>query len=99
MIRISTIVWTLALALMTSELVAQVPSATDEPSTRHFELTYSGSVNALPKGATVRVWLPIAQTTSDQTVVQMKSQLPDDARETSESTHGNKMLYLSLIHI
>ena len=79
--------------LMLSALTAQQRSTTDEPSVRHFQLMYSGTIKNLPADSKVRVWIPLAQDTKYQEVIQMKSQLPIDAVEHQESVHGNKMLY------
>ena len=54
---------------------------------------YSGTIKNLPADSKVRVWIPLAQDTKHQEVIQMKSQLPIDAVEHQESVHGNKMLY------
>ncbi len=70
-----------------------LPSADDTAASRNFELVYGGKIKGLTKDSKVRVWLPVAQTTSEQKVTIVDSVLPEDVKETAESVHGNKMKY------
>lgn len=69
----------------------------NEVKQRKFEFTYSVSVNGLPEGAKVRIWIPVAQTNRDQSVTIKSSSLPPGARFQIEPKYGNKMVYLEQI--
>ena len=53
---------------------------------RKFELTYGAKILDVPAGATVKVWMPVAQTSPQQEVKLTNQSVPAD-------------LQLSLIHI
>jgi transglutaminase-like putative cysteine protease len=60
---------------------------------RHFTFHYSFTINNLPAGKKVRVWIPAAQSDAYQEVkiLSAKGDLP--LRKTSESRYGNQIYY------
>jgi transglutaminase-like putative cysteine protease len=62
---------------------------------RSFHFTYEATVKDVPAGKSVRVWIPVPQTTDFQTISNIKHE-PADARITRESAYGNKMLFLEV---
>ncbi len=60
---------------------------------RDFEFTYGAGVKELPEGATVRVWIPVPQSSEYQQVKQVGQSLPAEPSVASESKFGNKILY------
>ena len=58
--------------------------------TRSFEFRYAGRVKKA--GSHLRIWLPIPQTTSDQTV-EVVSRKPDGMTMASEPAYGNRIGY------
>ena len=80
-------------ALSATSVYGQPSTSDDGLANRHFEMIYSGSINSVPPDSHVRVWIPVAQSSAEQNIIQMTSQLPGVAVETKESVHGNKMLY------
>ncbi len=76
-----------------SQLTAQIGGEESTPRIRDFEFDYALVVQKVPEGSHVRVWIPLAQTNEDQTILQLTSQTPSAGQETMESVHGNRMLY------
>lgn len=62
---------------------------------RSFHFVYQATVKDVPAGKSVRVWIPVPQTTEHQTISNLRHE-PADARITQESVYGNKMLYLEI---
>ncbi|MGN6370002.1 MAG: transglutaminase-like domain-containing protein [Phycisphaerae bacterium] len=60
---------------------------------RTFNFDYRVVVTDLPKGADVRIWIPVAQTTPDQQVDLLS--VPAGGQLTTEKTYGNRLLYVS----
>lgn len=82
-----------AILFCNSWSIAQTPSAARE---REFEFEYGAAVTGLPAGATVRVWLPVAQSGPHQQVDELAEQLPGPAKTTQETTYGNKIRYFTV---
>lgn len=74
-------------------LVYSILANADESEQRKFLFKYKGAVNDVPAGKTVRVWIPVAASNSDQTVEIKSKSLPDSSRRTKESAFGNQMFY------
>ena len=71
------------------------PGAAPEERSFHFE--YTTVVSGLPAGAkNVRIWVPIPQSDSEQTISNLKVTAPVSVRETSEGLYGNKIAYVEL---
>ena len=68
-------------------------SPRDAPKSREFRLDYGGTLNELPEGAHVRVWLPVPQSSKHQKVKELESDLPAEAQMATERNFGNKILY------
>jgi transglutaminase-like putative cysteine protease len=67
------------------------------PPSRSFRFTYSFEVKDIPAGAKhVRVWVPVPQTDSHQTVRLLSVKAPVKTRMTQESEYGNHMMYADL---
>ena len=68
----------------------------DQPKSRTFELDYGVTVNDVPEGSRLRVWLPMPQTTAAQQIRQLGRQVPVEPKQTTESKYGNRMLHFDL---
>jgi hypothetical protein len=67
-------------------------AATAPGAQRQFTFHYGATINGLPPGKTVRVWLPAPPTNEDQTVRTVST--PEGARAGVEPKYGNHMVYL-----
>lgn len=65
----------------------------DAPKSRAFRLDYGATLDGLPEGADVRVWLPVPQGNEHQEIQLLESALPADAATATDPTYGNKILY------
>lgn len=65
----------------------------DDRKERKFKFTYSASIVGVPKGANVKVWIPIAQSTEYQKIKIIENHFPSEAKITTEKKYGNKMLF------
>jgi transglutaminase-like putative cysteine protease len=70
-------------------------AAAAEPLTRTFRFTYQGTATGLDPGQKARVWVPVPQTTDDQTILRIVKRLPADATPHSEPVDDNKMYYMT----
>jgi transglutaminase-like putative cysteine protease len=61
---------------------------------RTFLFNYQATVNGLPKGKVVRVWLPVPVSNEDQDVEIVCQDLPAKAQFHREPQYGNQILYL-----
>jgi Transglutaminase-like superfamily len=61
---------------------------------REFLFTYSAKVTGLDNGQTVRIWLPIPPSNSDQQVTIEKQELPAAGAIGREAKYGNSILYV-----
>jgi transglutaminase-like putative cysteine protease len=64
---------------------------------RTFRFVYGATINELEPGAEARIWLPVAQTTHDQSVTRGAISVPGDYRLTRESVFGNALLYVEAV--
>ena len=67
---------------------------TGQAKSRTFRLDYGATLEGLPEGARVRVWLPVPQSNEHQVIKALKPELPCRGRFTSEPKYGNRILYL-----
>ncbi len=82
-------IWGLVIAI---GLAAQGALA-DEPTERSFEFTYEVTVESIPKSAeSIRVWIPIPQTTAYQTISNVRVNHASKSRFAYEERLGNKFL-------
>lgn len=70
-----------------------VESKNPQPRSREFLLNYGATLNNLPTGARVRVWLPVPRSSDHQTVKRLKSDLPAEGTTSTEPVYGNRILY------
>ena len=63
------------------------------PRSRTFRFDYRTSVDGLPAGARVRVWLPLPQSNDHQKVQMLSRKLPMKGSIATEPTYGNSILY------
>ena len=67
---------------------------TAKAKSRTFKFTYAASVNKLPAGAKVRVWIPQPQSNEHQKIKRVRQSLPSaKVGFSTESKYRNKMLY------
>jgi transglutaminase-like putative cysteine protease len=64
------------------------------PADREFTFQYGATISGLPAGETVRLWIPLASSSSAQNVVVTKEELPAEAKIYKETEYGNQMYYL-----
>ena len=64
-----------------------------EEKARVFRFVYGATLNRIPDGAHVRVWLPVPQTNDHQEVETFEASLPTQAQMAIEPRYGNKILY------
>jgi len=74
-------------------LTAAADSNSQLGDTRTFRLSYNATVEGLPAGEQVRVWLPVPRTNAHQSVEELPWSLPGQARVAIEPQYGNKILY------
>lgn len=79
-----------------SGLDAQSTSQDAAPAQRRFELTYAGVINGVPLDAHVRIWIPVAESDSDQEVVKFSRKIAGESRLTREAVHQNQMLFVEI---
>ncbi len=63
---------------------------------RTFRLDYGATLNGLPEGVRVRVWLPIPKSNEHQRIKVLKRALPATARTAIEPIYGNEILYFEM---
>ena len=68
----------------------------DKSSDRQFQLNYAVSISGVMPGENVRVWLPVPQTTEDQTVEVLPAKFPVKPQTNTETVYGNKITYFEL---
>ena len=62
---------------------------------RKFELTYGAKILDVPAGATVKVWMPVAQTSSQQEVKLTNHSVPADL-QIAPDAYGNRIGYFEV---
>ena len=81
------------------QLAAQIDSNAQKfsPPARTFRFTYNFTVKDIPSGAKrVRVWIPLPQSDTHQTVRVLAIKAPVKTRMTQESEYGNRMVYAEI---
>lgn len=85
----------LLLSLMLLSIAkAETPTA---PRSRSFRFEYGATINGLPAGELVRVWLPYPPTDECQKVKLLETSLPSTYQLTQEATYGNEILYFEFV--
>jgi transglutaminase-like putative cysteine protease len=88
-----------AFQFSTWQLAAQTSSNAQKfsPPTRTFHFTYNFTINDIPAGTKrVRVWVPVPQTDTHQTVRIVAIKAPVKTRITQEPEYGNRMMYAEI---
>jgi transglutaminase-like putative cysteine protease len=65
----------------------------EKPRTRVFRMDYGATLDSIPAGAHVRVWLPVPQSNDHQKVKPLPAPLPAKGKTAIEPKYGNKILY------
>ena len=65
--------------------------------TRSFQFNYRFDVSGIEPGATVRIWMPVPTSSSDQQVTPLPHQLPAEPSFHVEPKYNNRILYLESI--
>lgn len=64
------------------------------PEKRTFEVTYSAKITDIPSGTeSLKVWIPLASTREEQTILDRKIEAPVSAKVTQDKVYGNEMAY------
>ncbi len=79
-------------------LVLFTALAADAQSQRHFQFRYSFSVNSVPVGEPVKIWIPLAHSNAFQDVRLISKQGDLPLQDTQESEYGNSLLYAETPH-
>jgi transglutaminase-like putative cysteine protease len=74
---------------------ASMPNAAASPKSRSFRLEYGATLQKLPAGKEVRVWLPVPTTNDYQKITEVSRSLPAQTQEGTETKYGNRMLYFA----
>src|SRR5262249_41300094 len=83
------------------ELAAQTNQSVERfsPLTRTFRFSYKFTVKDVPAGTKrMRVWIPVAQNDSHQTVRLLSVKAPAKMRSTREPEYGNRMVYAEILN-
>lgn len=78
---------------------AQAPRspAASSPKVRSFHFEYSSKVTGLPAGSKdVRVWIPLPQSDTAQTISNLKVESSVPHRETRDALYGNRIAYFEV---
>ena len=99
--RLAALNWLAALAMasllnMSPPALAAKP-AKDAANSRSFRFTYAATLEHLPVGETVHVWLPVPSTSRDQDITIESDDAPAGRQITREPHFGNQMLYFTSI--
>ncbi len=87
----------LSFLMLASFATDAVPATPAAKKVRKFHFTYQVVVKDIPRGAKlVRLWIPLAASDANQTVVLEKVTSPVRVRQTREPVYGNRMLYAEL---
>jgi len=76
------------------------PEAKDsaqESSTRKFRFEYGATINEVPAGAAVRVWYPIAESNSQQTVRLLETKSPSSMQFNRDERYNNQIGYFDVM--
>jgi uncharacterized protein (TIGR03000 family) len=69
------------------------PTATSPPKTRTFLFSYSGAVKDLKPGQSAKVWLPVPETTAEQTIALDMIETPGKRQLNEDKQYGNRILF------
>ena len=70
-----------------------------EAKSRRFQFDYGATLERLPTGATVRVWLPVPHANQHQQIKPLPADLPAKAMTAVEPIYGNKILYFEVKNV
>lgn len=76
---------------------ASAPTAAGEAAARTFRFNYSGSIDGVPPGARVRIWIPLPGQDAAQQVSVREIVLPGSHRVGTEQRYGNRMVFTETI--
>ncbi len=77
--------------------VDKMASAGPHRRSRLFQFHYRFDISDLEPGKTVRTWLPVPTSHSDQQVTPLRYQLPAEPSFHTEPKYGNRILYLEMV--
>jgi len=85
----------LILALLLPVLAAEdvKPLPPGRAAARTFQLDYGATVNDLPAGTRVRVWIPVPKTNDHQRIKTLRADLPARAEFNTDLVYGNRILF------
>jgi hypothetical protein len=78
--------------LFAASASAQPTAKPAEAKSRHFRFTYGGKVVDLKPGQEARVWLPVPQKTSEQTVTLLETKIPAPFERLRDPLYRNEIL-------
>jgi hypothetical protein len=85
--------WMIAAACLSSAVFGQAqPPTAVEPKSRHFRFTYAGKVTDLKPGREAKVWLPVPQTTSEQSITLEGTKIPAPFERHRDPLYRNEIL-------
>ncbi len=85
-----TLLLALSISFAANCIVAQ------EPKSRLFKFEYGATINDVPSGSKIRVWIPIATSSSNQAVEILSKTFPAEVKRTQDDQYGNQMYYFEL---
>ena len=68
-------------------------SQAENAESRQYDFVYGATINDVPENAKVRVWFPIAQSSSQQTVNRTADKTPTELVTNVDAKYGNKIGY------
>ena len=81
-----------ACVLGVSTSFAETPENRRSPRT--FQFVYGGRITNVPANKRAKIWIPLATSSLNQTVVRTATSLPDQFKVTRERRYGNSLIYL-----
>ena len=69
------------------------PASRGTPRRRTFVFSYSGVVKDLKPGETAKIWLPVPETTDEQTIALDSIEAPAQRQINEEKQYGNRILF------
>jgi hypothetical protein len=76
-----------------SRSTSQKPSVAAE---RHFQFNYAAKVNGVPAGAEVKIWVPIAENSPQQTVELSGKSIPAQLKINRDLVYGNQIGFFEI---
>jgi len=78
-------------------LTASISNAADDaPKSRNYKFTYAATITELPPAKTVRIWIPVPPTTSEQEVKLLSKKFAVEPTIGTDPVYGNKIMYLEV---